>query len=109
MQNLMRLAVAAGTVAAAILVIAIGLARNSAELLAPVNLLLFLAGTAIYLLPSGLAVHRDCKSALWIFLMNVFLGWTVLGWFAALGWAAAGEIRRQPANILPPAHTVAGH
>jgi hypothetical protein len=42
-------------------------------------------------------------------LVNVFLGWTILGWFVALGWAASGQIRKPGHPIgTPPTHPVLG-
>lgn len=49
--------------------------------------LLLLAGLAIYLLPTWLAVLFEHPHALAIFLINVLLGWSFVGWVAALVWA----------------------
>ena len=49
--------------------------------------LLLLVGLAVYLLPTWLAVLFEHPHALWIFLVNVFLGWSFVGWVAALVWA----------------------
>ena len=106
MNNLLRLLVIGGLGACAVVFIALGMAQNNAALLAPVHLLLFLVVTAVYLLPVALAVYRDCKSALWIGLIDVFPGWTVIGWFAALGWAAGGKVRVIPPRLAPPANPV---
>jgi hypothetical protein len=38
----------------------------------------------VYLVPSLEADAREHRHALAITLINVFLGWTVIGWFAAL-------------------------
>jgi len=40
----------------------------------------------IYFLPSILGYKRKNKMA--IFLLNLLLGWTVLGWIIALIWAS---------------------
>jgi len=41
----------------------------------------------IYFLPSIIA-HRDGhKQAAAILVLNIFLGWTILGWIGALVWA----------------------
>jgi hypothetical protein len=78
------------------------MARNTTNLMAPLNLLLFLVVVAMYLLPAALAFYRDCESTLWIGLVNVFLGWTVFGWVIALGWAASGKVRTAtPATAVP--------
>jgi len=40
----------------------------------------------------------------WIVLLDIFAGWTILGWIAALGWANGGKTR-----TLPPAHPLPTH
>lgn len=42
---------------------------------------------AIYFAPSLVAAARDHKSFVFILLINFFLGWTLIGWVAALGWS----------------------
>ncbi|MCG9769383.1 superinfection immunity protein [Pseudoalteromonas piscicida] len=37
--------------------------------------------------PTFIAVRKDHKNKLAIFLVNLFLGWTLLGWVVALVWA----------------------
>jgi hypothetical protein len=104
---MLRLVVAAVLVAIAVLGIAIGLARNTPALAAPAHLLLFLAVVGLYLLPSGLALHRNCAATGWIVALNILLGWTLFGWVVALGWAVSGK----PAVVTatPPVRPVAGH
>lgn len=110
MNNLLRLLAIAGIVACGIVVVALGFARHDADLIGPVSLVLFVLGALVYLLPLGLAMYRDCKSTVWIALVNVLLGWTILGWFAALGWAAAGKVREAAhPMVTPPSHPVPGH
>jgi len=46
---------------------------------------------AIYFLPTIIAMVREKKAAVSIFLLNLFLGWTFLGWVAALVWSAMPE------------------
>jgi uncharacterized membrane protein YhaH (DUF805 family) len=48
--------------------------------MAPVGLLL-------YFLPTILAAVRRHHNILGVFLLNFFLGWTVIGWIVALVWA----------------------
>lgn len=50
---------------------------------------LFVVGLliALYFLPSIIAIIRDPKHSGSIGLVNLFLGWTIIGWFAALIWA----------------------
>ena len=49
--------------------------------------LLFLV--VLYFLPA--IIGRDKRDAAGIFLLNLFLGWTVVGWLIALVWACAAE------------------
>jgi len=41
-----------------------------------------------YFLPSIIALARSKRDTLAIFLLNFFLGWSVIGWIVALVWAA---------------------
>jgi len=110
MGNMLRLFVAAGLVAFAILVIAIGLARNTAALLAPVHLILFIVLVAAYVLPTALALYRSCAATGWIAALNILLGWTLFGWVVALGWAAGGKISTvHPSTPAPPVQPIPGH
>ena len=104
MNHQFRLFLIAGVSLAAFSIILVGLAQENANLLAPLNLLLFLLAVVIYLLPTVLAFFRDCESALWIAVLNVFLGWTVLGWFIAIGWAAGGKVKPMAPRHALPSH-----
>jgi tryptophan-rich sensory protein len=42
----------------------------------------------LYFLPSIIALARSKRDTLAIFLLNFFLGWSVIGWIVALVWAA---------------------
>ena len=44
-------------------------------------------GIVLYILPWLIARHREHKDTTVIGLLTVFLGWTTLGWIAALVWA----------------------
>jgi len=46
-----------------------------------------------YFLPSFIAHRRDHNNATAIILLNVFLGWTILGWLGALIWAVSNPPR----------------
>jgi Superinfection immunity protein len=54
---------------------------------------LFLAA-AVYFLPSIVAVKRNKINAGAIFVVNFFLGWTLLGWALPLAWALLHEGKR---------------
>ena len=53
-----------------------------------------------YMLPTFIAGARGHQNGIAIFFINLFLGWTVLGWIAALVWAATG-IEHQPRGHNP--------
>jgi len=44
-------------------------------------------GFIFYFLPSIVALARSKRNTLSIFLLNFFLGWTLVGWVVALMWA----------------------
>ncbi len=48
-----------------------------------------LVGLAVYFLPTIFAVFRHHANALAIFLIDLLLGWTVVGWIGALVWTLA--------------------
>ena len=45
----------------------------------------------MYFLPSLIALARSKRDLLAIFLLNLFLGWSVIGWIVALVWAAKND------------------
>ncbi len=53
-------------------------------------------GFAMYFLPSIIALARSKRDILAIFLLNLFLGWSVIGWIVALVWASTHD---QPAMV----------
>lgn len=48
-------------------------------------------GLVMYFLPSVIALARSKRDLLAIFLLNFFLGWSVIGWIVALVWAAKND------------------
>jgi Superinfection immunity protein len=73
---------------------------------------MLIAATLIYFLPTIIALVRGHLSGLAIFLLNLFLGWTLLGWIIALIWSCTGNTaanfhRNQPAIIGPDGRLVA--
>lgn len=44
---------------------------------------------AIYFLPTIIAARRAAKYSGAVFLLNIFLGWTLIGWVVALVWATS--------------------
>ena len=51
------------------------------------ELLLVVLIFAFYFLPTLIAFLRQHKNSLAIFLLNLLLGWTVLGWVVSLVWS----------------------
>jgi len=59
--------------------------------------LLFLG--LMYFLPT--IIGRDKSDAGLIFLVNLLLGWTVVGWIVAFIWACAADTRPVPVRFVP--------
>jgi hypothetical protein len=57
---------------------------------------------AIHFLPTIIAGLRHGRSVVGIFLLNLFLGWTVIGWVIALVWALRDEPRFVAIYHAPP-------
>jgi len=47
-------------------------------------------GTLLYFVPFFVAWFRGARGIGGVLVLNVFLGWTFLGWIVALAWAAGG-------------------
>ncbi len=52
----------------------------------------------IYFIPSRLAAGREHPACLQILALNLFLGWTLLGWVGALVWSSGkvGKLDNRP-------------
>jgi uncharacterized membrane protein YqaE (UPF0057 family) len=53
------------------------------------EILLLIGIFIIYFLPTMSCFRKKCFSG--VFILNLFLGWTFLGWVAALIWAVTAE------------------
>lgn len=53
---------------------------------------LFFVFALFYFLPTAVALLRGIKTPQGPILLNLLLGWTILGWVAALIWAACAPI-----------------
>lgn len=49
----------------------------------------------IYLFPATVASGRKHNNSVAIFAFNLLLGWSVLGWIAALIWALTDNVKRR--------------
>jgi hypothetical protein len=57
-------------------------------------IILLIIAVVIYFLP--FFVGSSKKNAGAIFMLNLFLGWTLIGWVVALVWAMTGDDEPQP-------------
>ena len=55
----------------------------------------------LYFLPTF--IGREKRDAAGIILLNLFLGWTVIGWVIALVWATTAEPYNPVRTVLVPA------
>lgn len=80
-------------VLAAIIVSRVELKPNVSEALKTMagGLAMTVAIVGIYFLPTIIAGTRHHRNGTGIFLLNLLLGWTVLGWVGALIWAVYQE------------------
>ena len=59
------------------------------------GLILIVILLAIYFLPAIVALGREKRNKNAILLLNIFLGWTLVGWVVALVWSAMDENDRE--------------
>jgi hypothetical protein len=52
-------------------------------------------GFCVYLLPAFIATRRKHPNVAPIIIVNIFLGWTFLGWIVALAWSASAGANRK--------------
>ncbi len=74
------------------------------------GLFLIAVGIAIYFIPSFIAFSRKDRNAVAILVLNLFLGWSLLGWLGSLIWALLDE-KQGPTPLTPypyPYHPHAG-
>ena len=58
-------------------------------------LVLFLG---VYFVPCIVAGRRNHSNAVSIFVLNLFLGWTFVGWVAAMVWAMSDNVKKETAS-----------
>jgi Superinfection immunity protein len=49
-------------------------------------------GLVLYFLPSIIALARSKRDAVSILVLDLFLGWTAIGWVIALVWALRTDV-----------------
>jgi hypothetical protein len=53
-----------------------------------IAIILFIFIVFLYFLPTVIAIQSKHKHVAPIMIINIFLGWTLLGWVGALVWSA---------------------
>ncbi len=69
------------------------------------DVIIILVLVVIYFLPAINGYSRQHKSAGGIFLLNILLGWTLLGWIVAAVWSAGGNIKTAIDGEAPSSDT----
>jgi Superinfection immunity protein len=67
-----------------------------------VGLALLVIGVTLYFLPAIIASRRNHSNASSILILNLFLGWTFLGWVVALIWAFSDNTAESKAASRGP-------
>ncbi len=62
-------------------------------------LFLFVFMFLIYFLPSIVAISKKKSNTVAIVVLNIFLGWTLLGWVISLVWALTADQQAQTVII----------
>lgn len=70
------------------------------------GVVLLIVGLVLYFIPCWVAIARRHRSQLAIGILTIFLGWTVLGWIAALIWSCTSNVEpdtapRANVKLLP--------
>jgi len=55
---------------------------------------LWILGVLLYFVPWVVAAARKHNNSPAIFALNLMLGWTVVGWVAALVWACTDNVKK---------------
>jgi hypothetical protein len=55
------------------------------------NLIWTVVGGCLAAIPSTIAYRRKCANHVLIYLFSLFLSWTIIGWFVAMGCAMWGR------------------
>src|SRR5271165_1176510 len=62
-------------------------------------------GIVAYFIPGIIAATRRHRKATFILLINLFFGWSVLGWIFALVWALRANVAPKAVAVPPPLPT----
>ena len=73
---------------------AVGTGTNTAAAIA--TLLFFLSVPILYFAPTITAIRREHANRTSIVVVNIFLGWTLIGWVVALAWSYSAKPEASP-------------
>jgi hypothetical protein len=59
---------------------------------------LWIVAALLYFIPAVVAVRRHHRQRLAITVLNVLLGWTLIGWVVALVWACTADTQARTAQ-----------
>ena len=59
---------------------------------------IMLLSAIVYFIPTIVARHRTNAGG--VFILNLLLGWTLIGWVLALAWATTGEDLRYGSTVI---------
>ena len=65
---------------------------------AALGMTLLVSGLIIYFVPTIVAMMANRTNTTAICLLNIFLGWTLIGWVGALVWASTNAPKPKEAN-----------
>jgi hypothetical protein len=57
-------------------------------------MILLIPALILYFVPAILAISRNHNNKVGILLLNIFLGWTFIGWIAAFIWSLSSPARQ---------------
>lgn len=61
-----------------------------------------LIGLVIYCIPALIAQGRGHNNVGAIFALNLFLGWSLIGWVLALVWAMTDNVKKSAPRLTSP-------
>ncbi len=87
-----------------LVLVSFGIGQGTNELAAVATFVFFAGSVALYFAPAWVANRRKHPQATAITVLNILLGWTVLGWIVSLVWAfgADGRGATQSGMVAPP-------
>lgn len=56
---------------------------------------ILLFSAIIYFFPAIVAADRRLKNCASLFIINLFFGWTLIGWVICLAWSLSGNVKER--------------